>query len=184
LFSDASFNFSRDTLRRLVYTEVIPFPDGYGYDPTPRHDVPVVEVVNGMQHRALANMFAPLVLQRLADMPTKAAPGTTMSLEDLFTWTQKSVFGDLASAHPASSEIHRNLQRIYATMLARMAIAPQAGTPYDAQSLARAELVDLDARVKVAAKRGGLDTLTRAHLAALQTGVERALDAKGVTPAV
>jgi hypothetical protein len=88
VFADANWHFSPATLQRLVYTEYMDFGGGFGYDPTDRHDVPVVEIVGGLQARALASMFAPLVLQRLADMPTKAAPNSTMTLADLFAWTQ------------------------------------------------------------------------------------------------
>ncbi len=182
LFSDANFNFSPTTLRRLVYQEVIPFPSGYGYDPEARHDVAAVEAVNAMQYRAVASMYAPLVLQRLADMPTKAKAGSTMSLADLFTWSQDAIYGDLSHPHGASSQIHRNLQRYYTRVLVRMAIAPLPGTPYDAQALARVELADLAERVKHAQSGKGVDLQTHAHLAAIANDVERALDAKSVTP--
>jgi hypothetical protein len=180
VFADSNWNFSPFTLRRLVYTEYMPFAN-FGYDPQARHDVPVVELVGSMQRHMLANMFAPLVLQRLADMPTKARPGTTMSLADLFSWTQTSMFGDIAKGRP-SSQIRRNLQRAYARMLARMAVAPLPGTPLDAQALARVELADLDDATKRALATHGLDLQTRAHLAALRTDVEHALDAKAVLP--
>jgi Met-zincin/Domain of unknown function (DUF5117)/Domain of unknown function (DUF5118) len=178
LFAESNWNFSPTTLDRLTYVEYMPF-SSFGYDPQDRHDVPVVEVIGKMQTRALASMFAPLVLERLADLPTKARPGTTMSLVDLFTWSQASIFGDLAGG----SQIHRNLQRSYARMLAHMITAPDAGTPLDAQALARAELTDLEGRIKRSLGHTGLDLQTRAHLVAMQTDVERALGAQTVLPA-
>jgi hypothetical protein len=180
LFADSNWHFSRATLQRLVYTEYMPFAN-FGYDPQPRHDLPVVEIVGALQTRALSNMFAPLVLQRLADMPTKAAAGSTMTLEDLFTWTQTSVFGGLDAGRP-STQIRRNLQRAYARMLARMITAPLPGTPLDAQALARLELTSVDGQTKRALAKSGLDLQTRAHLVSLQADVERALDAKFVLP--
>jgi hypothetical protein len=46
---------------------------------------------------------------------------------------------------------------------------PAEGTPYDAQSLARADLVQLRAEVAKAKRAGNLDALTRAHLDALES---------------
>lgn len=182
LFADSNWNFSPTTLERLTYTEYIPL-SGFGYDPPPRHDVPVVEIVGAIQNEALASMFAPLVLERLADLPTKAKPGTTMSLADLFTWSQASIFGDLAAGRPSASQIRRNLQRTYARLLAHMITAPDAGTPLDAQAVARLELTGLDGSIKHNLARTGLDLQTRAHLSAMQTDVERALEARTVLPA-
>jgi hypothetical protein len=180
LFADANWHFSPTTLQRLVYTEYMPFAN-FGYEPQPRHDLPVVEIVGALQTRALSNMFAPLVLQRLADMPTKTTAGTTMTLADLFTWTQTSVFGGLDAGRP-STQIRRNLQRAYARMLARMITAPLPGMPLDAQALARLELTSVDGQTKRALAKSGLDLQTRAHLVSLQADVERALDAKFVLP--
>jgi hypothetical protein len=164
----------------LVYTEYMPFAN-FGYDPQPRHDLPVVDLIGAMQAHALGSMFSPLVLERLADLPTKAQPGTTMSLADLFTWTQASVFAGLDSGRP-TTQIRRNLQRTYARMLARMVTTPAPGTPLDAQALARVELTDVGSTTKRALARRGLDLQTRAHLAALDVDIERALDAKVVLP--
>jgi hypothetical protein len=182
VFDEAAWQFSPTTLRRLTYEEYIPFAN-FGYDPTPRHDVPIVEMIGALQGGALAYMYSPLVLQRLADMPTKAAPGSTMTLADLFAWTQTAIFHDIASGRPGGSQIHRNLQRRYARMLASMITAPSPGTPLDAQALARIELVDLAAGIHRSLGRKELEFQTRAHLAALASDVERALDARTVIPA-
>lgn len=105
-----------------------------------------------------------------------------MSLADLFVWTQSSIFGNLADQRAGGSQIHRNLQRAYARLLTRMITTPEAGTPWDAQALARRELTELDGRVKRALAQRGLGVQTRAHLEALQTDVERALEARTVLP--
>jgi hypothetical protein len=180
LFADTNWGFSPTTLDRLVYTEYMPFAN-FGYDPQPRHDLPVVHLIGAMQAHALGSMFAPLVLERLADLPTKAQPGTTMTLADLFTWTQASVFGGLDSGRP-TTQIRRNLQRTYARMLERMATAPSPGTPLDAQALARVELTEVGTTTKRALAHRGLELQTRAHLAALDVEIQRALDAKVVLP--
>jgi len=124
-------------------------------------------------------MFQPLMLERLNDLSLKARPGSTMSLVDLFNWTQTAVFGDLRDPKLAGiGQVHRSLQQWYARMLARLWIAPAPDTPYDAQSLARAQLSSLRKDIRTALGRRGLDQMTRAHLEALQDAVSRPLDAR------
>ena len=182
MFADRAWQLSPTMLNRLVYTEYIPFAN-FGYDPPARHDVPIVELIGTLQNRALGYMFSPLVLQRLADLPLKARPGETMTLADLFTWTQASVFGDLTNGRPGTTQVHRNLQRRYAHLLGRFITAPPMGTPYDAQTLARHELLALsDGDVRRDLARKDLDLQTRAHLEAMAVDASRSLDARQVVP--
>jgi hypothetical protein len=121
------------------------------------------------------------VLARLADMPTKAKAGETMTIADLFEWSRASIYGDIASGKVAqATAVHRNLQRRYATMLRTLALEPARAVPYDAQALARYELVALDRDVNRAMARPGLDVQTRAHLGALHDDVSRTLKAQRV----
>jgi hypothetical protein len=179
VFQDSAWQFSRATLNRLTYTEYMPFAN-FGYDPVPRHDVPVVELIGALQNGVLGYMYSPLVLQRLADLPTKTPPGRTMTLADLFSWTQGAVFTDVAAPR---SQIRRNLQRRYARLLGTLVTAPAAGTPLDAQALARYELIALDASVAHALAARGVDLQTRAHLTGIRVDVRRALSAQSVLPA-
>ena len=181
VFGDAAWNFAPATLRRLVYTEYAPFAD-FGYAPTPRHDLPLAQVAGVFQGRALGVMFAPLTLQRLADLPTKARPGETMTLGDLFAWTQASIFGDIGKA-TATTQIHRNLQRRYSQLLMSMVLSPKPATPFDAQALARHQLTDLQRKLGAALRGGGLDMQTRAHFESMKVDVDRTLEAKFVVPA-
>ncbi len=86
LFRDAAWNISATTLRRLTYSEYEAFVD-FGYTQLPRHDLSLSAIVAGYQNRALGAMFTPLVLQRLADLPSKAGTTKPMTMADLFTWT-------------------------------------------------------------------------------------------------
>jgi hypothetical protein len=172
LFSARAWQFSPRLLRQLVYTEwVTDFPQlPWQYDPPLRHDEPVANVVENVQQRVLTQMFSATVLQRVDDFSLKYKPGTTMSLVDLFTWTHRAVFGDLRDGSIANAgEIHRSLQQWYARHLVDMLRKPEDGTPYDAQSLARADLVELRGEVAKAKHLHSLDTLTRAHLNALDS---------------
>jgi hypothetical protein len=181
LFAESAFSVSPATLDRTVYAEYEPI-DNYGYNPPARHDVSLSALAGTYQARALAYMFSPLVLQRLDDMQLKAKAGATMSVADLFAWTQTSVFGDVQRGAAPKGPVRRNLQRMYARLLEKIAVAPWPGTPPDAQALARLELTSLAADLRKSLAARGLDLQTRAHFAALQSEVNRALDAHGVIP--
>ncbi len=177
LFDNNAWQFNAHVLRSLTYSEVSSFTNGtWAYNPTPRHDVPVVETVNAAQNAALDEIFAPLTLQRIADIHTKYRVNSTMSLTDLFTWAQATIFGDLANGMVEhDGPIKRNLQMAFAKRLAMMWLHPMAGAPSDAQALARGELVNLRDESTTGLQRKGLDELTRAHLAALRALANAAL---------
>ncbi|HEY4440520.1 MAG TPA: zinc-dependent metalloprotease [Candidatus Elarobacter sp.] len=180
VFSNAAWHYDPSTLSRLVYSQYEPFSD-FGYKPTSRHDVSVADMAARFQGRTLSYLFAPLVLARIADLPTKSRPGVTMTLADLFGWSQRSIYGDVANGNVAqATQVRRNLQRRYAVILRTLALTPPPGTPYDAQALARFELTSLNHDLAVGLGRPNLDVQTRAHLAALQDDVTRALHAQRV----
>lgn len=186
VLGDGAWTFSPATLNRLVYSEwETTSPGLWAYAPEPRHDMPVAELAGDFAGQLLTMLYDPLMLERLNDLPLKARPGSTMSLLDLFDWTQTSIYGDLRNPRLRSiDQVHRAVQQWYARKLAQIWLAPAAGTPYDAQSMARAKLVDLRSNLNTALGRSGLDELTRAHLASLQDVVSRALDARQVVPAI
>jgi len=183
LFSDQAWNFSPSLLRKLVYTEwVTDFPQPvWAYAPQPRHDMPISDIALSTQSGILGRIFQPLMLERLDDLSTKYPPGATMSISDLFSWMQQSAFGDMQTKGLSSiGEIHRNLQQTYARMLAQMVLHPAPGTPFDAQSLARAELKAMQSDIATALKSPRLDAVTRAHLESLNDLATQALDARQV----
>jgi hypothetical protein len=185
VLGDNAWSFSPAMLNRLVYTEwETGVNAAWAYNPQPRHDEPVAEMAAGFSDQVLTMLYDPLMLERLDDLPLKAKPGTTMSLSDLFDWTQAALYRDLSDPKLRTIDpVHRAIQQWYARKLAQIWLAPDDGTPYDAQSLARAKLVDLRSDLGTALGRSGLDELTRAHLASLQDVVSRALDARQIVPA-
>jgi Met-zincin/Domain of unknown function (DUF5117) len=180
LFADAAWRFNPAVLTKLTYTEASVLNGGgtWAYNPGARHDVGVVEIAARYQDAAMNEMFAPLTLQRIDDVSLKYGSGKTMSLTDLFDWAQASVFGDIANGRAASDGVvKRNLQSRYARRLAAIWVKPTPGTPDDARSLARAELIALRHDTAAASSRGS-DELTRAHLDALNAIASQALAAQ------
>lgn len=178
LFSDQAWSFNPDVLDRLTYTEVSAFTNGnWAYSPTPRHDVAVSQIAAGAQDAALNELFAPLTLQRIDDLSLKYRAGATMSLSDLFDWSRASIFGDLASGGRSDGVVRRDLQMRYAKRLAALWISPVHGTPSDAQSLARLQLVFLERDADEGLEQRGLDEMAQAHLGALAAVARQALEA-------
>ena len=186
LFADAPWRFKPSVLDMLTYSEVssLSVDASWAYAPTPRHDVPVVEDVGAAQLATLHELFSPLRLQRIDEMALTFGPGKTMSLTDLFDWSQASIFGSIADGKSASDGVvRRNLQVAYAKFLGEMLTAPQPGTPSDAQALARTKLEALRHDAIVASRETNLDELTRAHLQALASIADQALNAHTVIAA-
>jgi hypothetical protein len=177
LFSADAWNFSPTLLRQMVmqYRD-----DDWMSASDTRHDIAVENLALAYQMSTINRFFAPATLARLDDMQMKYPGNTTMGLTDLFTWMQSAVYSDVGSGK-AIPLVQRNLQRNYAALLARTAVAPRPGTPADAQALARYELGALHAAIS-----GGLgrqsDLMTRAHLAALDADIVRALTTQAVIP--
>ena len=179
LFSDAAWHFNPAVLTKLTYSEVAAFTNGnWVYNPTPRHDVPIVEIAGQSQDAALNEMFSPLTLQRIDDLQTKYPGRVTMNIADLFAWSAKGIFGELGSGGEArDGVVRRNLQIHFAKQLGAMWTSPRPGTPSDAQALARLTLERLADSTSVALKSSSLDDLTRAHIMALQAIARQAIEA-------
>ncbi len=179
LFANSAWHFNQNVLNKLTYSEWSDFTGGaWAYNPTPRHDVAVTTIVNLAQNQVLAELFAPLTLQRIDDLQTKYSSGATMSLTNLFDWARGSIFGDLTGGINSAGPIRRNLQVNYAKRLSDMWVNPAPGTPADAQALARIQLQQLRQLAAQGLQSSGLSELTRAHLEALAAVAQQALDAK------
>ncbi|HEY5341038.1 MAG TPA: zinc-dependent metalloprotease, partial [Candidatus Aquilonibacter sp.] len=143
LFSDATWHFNPKVLNTLTYTEYSSLSQdaSWAYKPPPRHDVPIATTVETVQMGVLRELFSPLRLQRIDELSMRYAPGSTMTMADLFDWAQASIFGSVSDGNVAREGlIRRNLQTVYAKFLGTMLTSPQPGTPGDAQDLARVKL--------------------------------------------
>lgn len=173
LFSTNAWQFSPRLLQGLGYSEwagygYVSWP-GYGnlplwaYDPPERHDFPVVENIAGAQGLVLDQFFNPLVLQRIDENPLEATHDT-MSIGDLFSWLQASIYGDINGHVHSIALVKRNLQTLYADKLVALVTSPPGARPSDAQALARHELGNLRQSIAAALRSRTMDEITRAHL--------------------
>ncbi|HEV2878726.1 MAG TPA: zinc-dependent metalloprotease [Candidatus Eremiobacteraceae bacterium] len=182
VFSDGAFAFSPGLLNSLGDERFYHWQN----DPNAldRIDFPLDEYVEGYQLALLGQMWQPNVLARLAELESRVSrPTDTMSLADLFDWTDASMWGDLSNyALRTVPRHHRSLQHFYAEMLIHLMLQPDPGTPSDARTLARHHLVWLNGELSVALRRGGLDEATTANLEDMKTLVDRALQANAVLP--
>jgi hypothetical protein len=175
VFSSHAFNYSPQLLNELTATRF-----GFHWDSGDlrRPDFPLREVVAEIQDDAISTMFSAPNLARIADQSLKVArPGETMTLADLFAWTNAAVYDDFGS--PVIAPTHRELQRRFADLQMEIALLPSfvldtLGLPRETQALARQALVAIARRLP-AAVGAARDPGTQAHLADLQSRIAGAL---------
>lgn len=182
VFSAKAFRYSPQLLNELSTNRF-----GFHWDSgdVRRPDFPLREVVAEIQDDAIGTMFSAPNLSRIADQALKTSkPDDTMTLADLFTWTNAAVFDDLGSARIAPT--HRELQRRFADLEMEIALLPSfvldsLGLPRETQALARTALVALAGRLNpaVAVAR---DAGTRAHLDDLRSRIHGALTPQTARP--
>ncbi|MBI4161556.1 MAG: zinc-dependent metalloprotease [Acidobacteria bacterium] len=154
-----------------------------------RLDYPIHTLVAALQAQVLNRLYHPITMSRIVDLELKSANGTDpLTLAEVFSGLRSSVWTELTSGEEIRS-FRRNLQRSHLDTLIKILIAPAPGTPEDARTLARADLIDIGREAERALGRTGLDRITRAHLeesrarvdAALGAGLERSLPSGPVT---
>ncbi len=179
VFSSRAFHFSPQLMADLGTSNYLHRGAEDVYD---RPDFPLEDTVAAIQDSVMDEMFSPDVMSRLADEQLKVAhPSDTMSLEDLFNWTQAAVWDDLGPHTVSIDPLHRALQRRYTNLMIAFNLAPSfvvsvLGYPSDSVPLARYELVQLQGRLNQSLASNSLDVATRAHLDDLRTRVRHALD--------
>ena len=177
VFADDAFSFTPALLQRLGsdrFTHWQSDPNASG-----RLDLPVDLFAEAYQAILLRQMWQPTVLARLDGIQAVADPRSpTMSLADLFDWTDAAVWSDLGTVRShAVPEVHRALQQRYAAMLVEMMLHPERGTPSDASALARHHLTALRERLDAALAAGVADEATHANLEDIRSDVGQALNA-------
>ena len=173
LFNGDALHVPASTLQHLSYDEWAGYGytgwPGYGnlpewaYNPPVRHDYALSARIARAQNSVLDFLFQPVVLSRIAENPTESS-GQTMSMADLFDWLHASIVSK-PLARASLPLVTRNLQLAYAAHLETLVNKPAAGTPGDAQALARTELqrIAQDAQHALHGRLGS-DRAMAAHL--------------------
>lgn len=179
LFSPASFQFSPELLNKLASPR---FSDWTDIDSMrTRFDVPIHEMVFGLQNRVLDRLYDPIVLNRLLDSEVKVSSSSdALTVGLLFNEIQDSIWAELKT--PGQSvEINsyrRSLQRAHLRKLVAIALRTDS-VPEDAQTMARENLTALRGQIRSAASKPGLKMSpeTRAHLNESLTRIDDTLKA-------
>lgn len=155
---------------------------------TARADFPMHDWALVQQRSLLARLLDPVVLSRIRDAELRALPGEpTLGLPEVFgvltrsIWAEVGIRGNGKQGHARSiRSVRRDMQRLHLNTMIALLVDPQAGTPEDARSLARATLVELDRGLAHALEEDAadLDAYTRAHLADSHERIARALNAQ------
>ena len=183
VFSDAAFRFSPHLLNSLGSQRFAHWesdPNALG-----SLDYPAERFAEAYQMGILYRLWQPTMLARLDTLESRAGhPRDTMSLADLYDWSDAAVWSDLSDASVRSiPPVHRWLQHDYAQLLEHVMLNPDLETPLDAGALARHHLTWLRHQLGQALARGNLDEVTQANLEDIRTSVDRALNANVVVPA-
>ncbi|HXE74994.1 MAG TPA: zinc-dependent metalloprotease [Candidatus Xenobia bacterium] len=145
---------------------------------TPRLDYPLHAVVLNLQSAPLVRLYHPITLSRLQDSEARFPAGAErFTLADMFVGIRGALWSELDSG-AAINSFRRNLQRAHLNQLIQLAVAAPAGTPEDAVTLARADLVELGGKIDRALGAGNLDHTNRAHLEESRARIRQALEAQ------
>ena len=147
-----------------------------------RSDFPIREVIGEIQDAAISEMFAPVGpgSDRRPRALKQRRPGETMSLADLFAWTNAAIFDDLGAAR--IEPLHADLQRRFADLELEIAFLPSAGMdqlglPREIQALARYNLKPIAAAAGCRLPPA-TDVATKAHIDDLRSRIDGALAPK------
>jgi len=199
-FSEKSFQLPPGVLNKLAI-ERQPGLDWIGYFTTQRLDFPWHDAVLGLQRNVLNRLYHPVLLARVQDnelrFPAKEKPFT---MADLFQGLHTAIWSELESGGTKISSLRRNLQREHLKQLIRLVLRPAPPpspplgifmlpvppTPFppeDATTLARANLLRLQAKIRQALVSGRVtDPTTKAHLEETQARITSTLQAQVQKP--
>lgn len=171
-----TFQAPADLLNKLQFERFWDFE--FSVWTTPRLDYPLHDLALAAQSGVLDDFYAPVKLARLQDQELKYSnPNDRFTMADMFVGIRQAIWSELDSGETINS-FRRNLQRAHLARIIRLVLKPQEGTPEDAVTLARADLVELQKRIEHALAGGQLDYTNRAHLEETRARIQQALDAQ------
>jgi hypothetical protein len=188
LFNDKPFQFPPELYNQLGFTNWqhwgMDLPLNY------RKDFGMHDFVLKAQSQVLNQFLSGTTLKRMHDAELRApSEADVLTTAELIQRLTKAVFsevestkeGDYSLRKPAISSLRRNLQRTYLKQISMLALG-QSSAPQDCQTVAYAELANLQQRIKslldnqpVASK---LDAYSRAHLQESSARIGKVLEAR------
>lgn len=139
-------------------------------------DFSLTAQVLDLKRGVLGALMSDAVAARLLDSETKS-PTDAFRFTELLDGLQRAVWSELGAGGSIPA-LRRELQREHVNRLAMLLIRPNALSRADARSPLRSEAVALLAKLDAAARRGGLDAKSRAHLADSADTLRQALGAR------
>ena len=178
IFGPDAMKIPAHLLNKLA-AERLPDLEGTMYM-APRNDFPIHNLVLAVQSIPMDRLYSTVSLARLNDMEARSGEKDLFTMAEMFSGVRKAVWSELQTRGNVNS-FRRNLQRMHLEKLVTLAVSPPPGTPEDARTLARADLIEIRHRVDATLASENINAMTRAHLdetkarinAALAAGMER-----------
>jgi hypothetical protein len=209
LLAEDAFRFRPDTLNKLAPSRWSHWGQSAFAGGTT--DYPLLERIEGFQWGAIARIYNPATMRRILNTEMRVAnPKDALTLTEVFGGITDSLWSEALAGPRDINPARRNIQRDHLDLMVDLALHPGAA-PTDAQSLARRELIRLQAairrslapvpsgpttlavnkalRVGITAGKPGvkapapvaLDAVTRAHLEECDARISQALSASMLT---
>ncbi|MBD3232856.1 MAG: DUF5117 domain-containing protein [candidate division Zixibacteria bacterium] len=176
IFDADEFVFTTQLLKKLQ-PERMPDFTGIPYTIV-RLDYPVHNVVLAIQQNALNQLYNPIRLQRLIDIPLYYdAEEYAFTIEELFSGVRGMIWSEVEIAKDVNS-FRRNLQRAHLNRIVDIVLGKNKLYPEDARTLAWVDLRELKHGIKSALNSRSIDTMTRGHLEESLARIDAALEAK------
>jgi Met-zincin/Domain of unknown function (DUF5117) len=178
VFSESAFQFSPTLLNKLAPSRWLhwgTFPQIFNLD------YPIHDRILLLQSLTLFNLLNYDRLARLRDAELRAPADQVLTIPDLFSSLQTSIWGEVL--RPADqplklSGLRRGLQRQQMDILIAMLLR-QVDTPEDARTVARYELKQLQGAIGPALRKvNDKDIYTKAHLEEARDRISKALEAQ------
>ncbi|MDP5238209.1 zinc-dependent metalloprotease [Uliginosibacterium sp. 31-16] len=167
-FQPSSFRLDPALLRRLAPNAL----DGSSLEP----QLPMLGLVLQSQSSVLDLLFSDRISARLLEAELTTPAAERFRLAELTSTLRQDVWAELRSGADIPL-MRRNLQRAYLTRMTGQILRANPATPADARALARFEASALQASLRAALQKGGLETETRAHLQESLATLDEALRA-------
>jgi hypothetical protein len=176
-FAPQAFQFTPELLNRLDRERLWDAMNMAASFDAPQ-DMPVHELILGLQRGVLDRLFHPIVLKRILDNELRyTSAAERFRLDDLFGTVQQAIWAEAQTTRGALTinSHRRNLQREHLRKLLGMLLR-DASVPEDARTMSRHYLTQLRGTLEDRVGRAG-DVETRAHLQETIARVQEALSA-------